>query len=99
MRWQSRESPVEEFEWQRLHEDSKQSQERFRRDSSIIWCVERFENFTPECGKSGPEPKHMGMVAWRCLQLLRESVRRVNPRQPQVSVCNSTLSEAVPGTS
>lgn len=65
MRWQSSEPPVEEFEWQRLHEDSKQSHEGFRRDSSIICCAEHFENFTPECGKAGPDPTHMGMVGRR----------------------------------
>ena len=48
----------------RLQRGTKQSQERFRRDSSVISCAKSFEDFRPECGKPGTKPEHMGMVGW-----------------------------------
>lgn len=54
------------FRRKKLQWGTKQSQERFRRDSSLISRTKSFKDFRPECGKPGTKPGHMGMVGCRC---------------------------------
>ncbi len=59
---------LHDFKDNRLQGGTKQCQERFRSNSSIICYAESLEDFRPECGKPGTEPVHMGMVSWRLFE-------------------------------